>query len=225
MKRLQILVLILIVVVVATAATAVGVVMANRDDNPRVGMGPGIMYPDSSSTPGWWDDSWTSMMTAPMMMGSYATASEAEYLVEMVAHHREAVAAAHELARSDRPQMRRFGESIVETQSAQIEQMTAWLAELFPEQSTTVAYRPMMRDLSGLSGDRLDRAFLQDMIGHHMVAVMMSQHLLWRGTDHEEVADLARSIRDDQHSEIIQMQLWLAQWFDAQSDRSRTAGR
>jgi uncharacterized protein (DUF305 family) len=215
MKRLPILVVTLIVVVVAATATAVGVVLANRGDHPLVGTGPGMMDRGSSSAPGWWDDSWDSMMTGPMMVGSYATASEAEYLVEMVAHHREAVAAARELARSDRPEMRAFGQSIVESQSAQIEQMTAWLADWYPEQSTTVDYRPMMRGLSGLSGDRLDRAFLQDMIGHHMVAVMMSQHLLVRGTDHEEVAYLARSIRDDQHAEIIQMQRWLAQWFDA----------
>lgn len=189
MKRLPVLVVTLLVVVVATAATAVGVVVANRDDDTRTRMGP-------------------------MMMGSVAAASEPEYLADMVDHHREAVAAAGELARSDRPEMRAFGESIVQTQSAQIEQMTAWLADWYPEQSTTVDYRPMMRDLSELSGDRLDRAFLQDMIGHHMAAVMMSQHLLWRGTDHEEVAQLARSIRDDQHAEIIQMQRWLAQWFD-----------
>jgi uncharacterized protein (DUF305 family) len=213
MKRLPVLVVTLLVVVVATAATAVGVVVANRDDDTRTRMGPGMMYPGSTSTPGWWDDSWDSMM-GPMMMGSVAAASEPEYLADMVDHHREAVAAAGELARSDRPEMRAFGESIVQTQSAQIEQMTAWLADWYPEQPTTVDYRPMMRDLSGLSGDRLDRAFLQDMIGHHMAAVMMSQHLLWRGTDHEEVAQLARSIRDDQHAEIIQMQRWLAQWFD-----------
>jgi uncharacterized protein (DUF305 family) len=213
MKRLPVLVVTLLVVVVATAATAVGVVVANRDDDTRTRMGPGMMYPGSTSTPGWWDDSWDSMM-GPMMMGSVAAASEPEYLADMVDHHREAVAAAGELARSDRPEMRAFGESIVQTQSAQIEQMTAWLADRYPEQSTTVDYRPMMRDLSGLSGDRLDRAFLQDMIGHHMAAVMMSPHLLWRGTDHEEVAQLARSIRDDQRAEIIQMQRWLAQWFD-----------
>ena len=214
MKRLPILVVTLIVVVAATAATAMGVAMTNRDDDTRARMGPGMMSSGSHSTPGWWDDSWNSMMTGPMM-GAYATAREPEFLAEMVAHHQEAVSAARELARSNRPRMRAFGESIVETQSAQIEQMTAWLTDWYPEQSTTVDYRPMMRDLSDLSGDRLDRAFLQDMIGHHMVAVMMSQHLLWQGTDHEEVADLARSIRDDQHAEIIQMQRWLAQWFDA----------
>jgi uncharacterized protein (DUF305 family) len=71
----------------------------------------------------------------------------------------------------------------------------------------------MMRDLSRLSGDDLDRAFLRDMLGHHMVAVMMSQHLLWRGADHNEVAELARSVRDDQHAEIVVMRRWLAQWF------------
>jgi uncharacterized protein (DUF305 family) len=144
----------------------------------------------------------------------------------MVAHHREAVAAARELARSDRPQMRALGESVVTTQTAQIEQMAAWLVEWDPDAATAVDYRPMMRDLSGLSGDRLDQAFLEDMIGHHMVAVMMSQHLLWRGTDHDQVAQLARSIRDEQHAEIIQMQRWLAQWFDADwhSDRDSDMG-
>ena len=49
MKRLPILVVTLLVVV---AAIAVGVVLANRDDNTRAGMGPGVTR--SSSTPGWW---------------------------------------------------------------------------------------------------------------------------------------------------------------------------
>lgn len=63
------------------------------------------------------------------------------------------------------------------------------------------------------------------MIGHHMVAVMMSQHLLWRGTDHAEVAQRARSIRDEANSEIIQMQRWLAQWFDANWHSGMGSGR
>lgn len=195
MKRLPVVAVPLVVAAVVVTATVLGVVaLAGRDN----------------TTPGRWDESGGSMM-----MGWAGVASEPEYLAEMVAHHREAVAAAGELARSDRAEMRAFGESIVETQSAQIQQMNGWLRDLYPEQSRTVDYRPMMRDLSGLSGDRLDRAFLQDMISHHMVAVMMSQQLLGRGYDHDEVAQLARSIRDDQHAEIIQMQRWLAQWFDA----------
>ena len=89
-------------------------------------MGPGMMYGDSSSAPDWWNGSWSSMM------GPAAAASEPEYLAAMIAHHREAVAAARELARSDRPQMRAFGESVVETQTSQIEQMLRTLPETLP---------------------------------------------------------------------------------------------
>lgn len=186
MKRLPILIVTVIAVIAATMAA---VALLSLDDDRRTGMGP-------------------------MMMGLNASADESDYLVEMVAHHEEAVTAARELARSDRSALRAFGESIVEVQSAQIDQMLAWLDEWYPEQDTDADYQPMMRDLTELSGDRLDQAFLEDMVGHHMMAVMMSQHLLSQGTEHEEVADLARSIRDDQHVEIIHMQRWLSQWFD-----------
>ena len=216
MKRLTLLIVTAVAVLAATAATAIGIASANHHDD-SVRMGPGMMVPGSSSTPGWWDDSWDSMMGRGMMGGGLmgrGAASEPAYLTEMVAHHQEAITAARQLARSDRPEMRALGESIVRTQTAQIDQMKAWLADWYPNRSATTTYRPMMRDLTGLSGDRLDRVFLQDMTGHHMAAVMLSQQLLWRGTEHRQVAELARSIRDDQHTEMIQMQRWLGQWYD-----------
>ena len=130
----------------------------------------------------------------------------------MVAHHREAIAAAGELSRSDRPAMRAFGRRIVADQTAQVELMEGWLAEWYADEPEA-AYEPMMRDLSQLDGAALDRAFLEDMIGHHMAAVMMSQQLLARGlAEHDEVADLARTIRHDQLVEIRWMRSALASW-------------
>ena len=147
------------------------------------------------------------------MQGMWA-ASEDVYLAEMVAHHEEAVAAAQQLQRSPRGEMREFGDAIVASQSAQIDQMQRWLADWYPDRDEQAEYRPMMRDLTGLSGDRLDRFFLQDMIWHHMSAVMMSQQLLVRGAaDHDEVEALAENIRDEQHVEIFQMQQWLRERF------------
>lgn len=173
------------------------------------------------------DDSWQHPMMSGQVSGHasghmggasgahhVSVASEQEYLAEMVAHHQEAIDAARELRRSDRAAMRRFGEGIVESQSAQVAQMRSWLDEWYPGESTDADYEPMMRDLTGLSGDRLDRTFLEDMVGHHMAAVMMSQHLLASGlVDHDEVADLAADIRDDQHAEILRMRGWLRAWF------------
>jgi len=151
------------------------------------------------------------------MTMSLSVSDEAAFLVEMSAHHDEAVSAAGQLRRSDRRELREFGTAIVEVQSAQIAQMSTWLREWYPDRAEDDAdYRPMMRNLSGSSGDELARVFLEDMIAHHMMAVMMSQQFLVRGlAEHAEVEDLARSIRDDQLAEIAQMRRWLADWFDA----------
>jgi uncharacterized protein (DUF305 family) len=98
--------------------------------------------------------------------------------------------------------------------------MRGWLATWYPSRSADVYYQPMMRDLSDLSGDRLDRVFLEDMIGHHMAAVMSSQQLLMRDlAEHDPVAALARTIRDEQHAEIFTMQSWLSAWFDTGQGR------
>jgi uncharacterized protein (DUF305 family) len=152
-------------------------------------------------------------------MGHMSHASvddEHAFLVEMIAHHEEAIDAAGELARSERPEMRAFGTTIIESQSAQVEQMQDWLDEWYADRPDDIDYDPMMRDLSGLSGDELDEAFLSDMIGHHMGAVMMSQQLLVRDlADHASVGRLAVDIRDEQSREIAMMQRWLRDWFDA----------
>jgi uncharacterized protein (DUF305 family) len=194
-------------------SAAVAVTVARQPDDAPGHRGHGIIY--SSSTPHGGDGHGGWRMGASQWMHGALVDSEFEYLIEMVAHHDEAVASAQQLSRSNRPQIRAFGESIVATQSAQIDQMRVWLADWYPGQSTDVTYQPMMRDLSGLSGDRLDREFLRDMIWHHMAAVMISQQLLTRDlAKHHEVNTLARSIRDDQHAEIFKMRRWLSRWYN-----------
>ena len=156
---------------------------------------------------------------------TWSTDDEAGFLREMVAHHREAIETAGELARSERPAMRALGARIVSSQTAQVEQMEAWLDEWYADEPADTAYEPMMRDLSGLSGDRLDRTFLEDMVGHHMAAVMMSQRLLVHGAaEHDEVADLARTIRTEQVREIRWMSERLSTWFGVSAAHGRMTG-
>ena len=155
-------------------------------------------------------------MMGPGMMGSMNVFvdSEYEFLVHMIPHHEEAVATATYLKENtEREEIREFAEGIIRTQSAEIEQMTTWLENWYPDRSHQVDYQPMMRDLDMLKGDALDQAFLEDMIPHHMAAIMMSQQLLNRGlAEHEEVEILARSIRASQQNEIQMMMRWLASW-------------
>jgi uncharacterized protein (DUF305 family) len=215
---------------VVAVLALVGVAVVQGDDD---GHGPGMMtsavdrdpgprgrdgFP--RGMPGWMAGG---MMSGGMhgmmngmagMAGMHVVRSEQEFLVEMVAHHEEAIEAAGELARSERAEMRELGRSIVEGQTAEVEQMQEWLERWYPDASTDADYEPMMRDLSRLSGDRLDQVFLEDMVWHHMAAVMMSRQLVARDlAEHDEVEELARSIAAAQHAEILMMRRWLWEWF------------
>ena len=158
-------------------------------------------------------------MSFGMMREAHAMAdvkSELDYMVRMIPHHQEAVDSARVLReRTERSQMRGFAEEIITTQTREIEQMEAWLAQWYPEHNRDFDYQPMMRDYSGLSGNELDLAFLQDMIPHHMAAVMMSQQLLSQADiEHRQLEELAAGIRRTQSQEIRQMSLWMDKWFD-----------
>jgi len=144
------------------------------------------------------------------------TVDEASFLVHMIPHHREAVASAEALrAVTRRPELLALADAIVTSQTAEIEAMEGWLDAWHPDALRDVDYAPMMRDL-GPDADVADieRAFLEDMIGHHMMAVHEARTLLAAGlAEHDEVAALARSIVADQMGEMHQMAAWLGTWF------------
>lgn len=158
----------------------------------------------------------------PGMMGSgrmgpgmmESVDSEYEFLIKMIPHHEEAVANAKILRdNTNREEMRKFAKDIIEVQTQEIEEMEKYLAEWYPDRTNNYQYQPMMGDYEGLTGEELDQAFLEDMIFHHMGAVMMSQQLIMQGLDEQqEVYLLARSIRDSQRQEIFMMRDWLDDW-------------
>ena len=150
----------------------------------------------------------------PSQMGAFVN-SEYDFLVHMIPHHEEAVITARTLKENTKnEEMKKFAEDIIRSQSEEIELMTTWLENWYPEEEHDIDYQPMMRNLENLEDAELDQVFLEDMIPHHMEAVMMSQQLLARGlAEHEEVASLARSIRNTQRDEIHMMRNWLLREF------------
>jgi uncharacterized protein (DUF305 family) len=146
-----------------------------------------------------------------------APTDEAAYLVDMIPHHVEAIRAAEQLlAGTTRDEMRSFARTIISVQQSEVDTMIDWLRVRHPDTSQVSTYRPMMRDYAALTGDELDRAFLVDMIPHHMTAVMMSRQLVELGlAEHDDVAPFATTIANTQFSEINQMQQWLFKWYGA----------
>lgn len=140
---------------------------------------------------------------------------EAGFVLGMIPHHQEAVDVARVvLARGERPKVRALAEAIVVAQAAEIEQLEAWRAAWFAD-TAPGAYVPMMRSLDDLDADAVDRAFVEDMIHHHEMAIGMAQIALDRGELRPEVASLARDVVRVQAEEIAVLQGWLAAWGDA----------
>ena len=67
-------------------------------------------------------------------------------------------------------------------------------------------------NLAQLSGDALDQAWLQMMIMHQMMAVMIAQPAA-AGAPHEELRAFVGTVTADQTREIAQMRDWLGEWY------------
>ncbi len=153
--------------------------------------------------------------------------SEAEYLAMMIPHHQEAVDRARELLEiTEREKMVELLESIVATQTREIELMRQWLEEWYPDTEVDREYRPMMRSLEGLDPNEADMVFLEDMQMHHMQAVMTSRMLLrWEIAEHEDVEELAGDIIENQLNEIDYMRDLYRRWYEDSIQRHRRPGQ
>lgn len=137
-----------------------------------------------------------------MMVGS-----EREFITHMIPHHQEAVDTAQEVLErgGTTPEIRTLAESIISTQVAEIDMMKEWHLNWYREAYVdTGSYTPMMRELENLTGAELDQVFLEDMIGHHMGAIMMSRSVR-PYIEHSEVTELADAIELTQSAEIAAM--------------------
>ena len=71
----------------------------------------------------------------------------------------------------------------------------------------------MGTDLAALkNAPNFDREFIEQMIPHHEMAIMMASMVLDRA-EHPEIRNLAKSIIRSQSAEIEQMQQWYQTWF------------
>jgi uncharacterized protein (DUF305 family) len=150
------------------------------------------------------------------------------FIEQMIPHHEGAIEMAR-LAqeRSERPEILTLAKAIIQSQSQEITQMQTWYKNWYGTEvpvNSTVGMgmgRGMMHGgmMGGQTSDieslknavNFDEAFLQEMIPHHQMAVMMAQMLL-SGTNRPEMKQLGQDIIEAQEAEIEQMRSWLAEW-------------
>ncbi|MDP9486522.1 MAG: DUF305 domain-containing protein [Actinomycetota bacterium] len=163
------------------------------------------------------------------MMGSFDENKpfDLQFIDQMTMHHEGAIMSSeHMIGDSERPELRQLAESIQKSQSEQIKQMQGFREEWYADAEQTsgmpagmmdqmMGDGTAMRQMMGgsmqevMGGDVTDEMFLRMMIPHHQMAVDMANRALDGSAEHPELAELARTIRDEQSAEIELMKGYL----------------
>lgn len=168
------------------------------------------------------------------MMGMSQTSQmmdniDRHFIEQMIPHHADAIAMGHlALEKAEHQEIKNLGQEIINAQSTEIDQMKSWYQQWF---STSVPdvfantnhgmgsgmmHGGMMNNESDIESLRsatpFDKAFIEEMIPHHQMAVMMAQ-MLKSSTTRPEMKQLADDIIEAQTKEIEQMRNWYSQWY------------
>lgn len=190
---------ILIVGAVLLFVGAGGYLIAGRDTDSMQEMDHSMMMSDDMESNDMPMGNMAGMDHAAMMVGS-----EREFVSGMIPHHQEAVDTATEVLErgGSTEEIRALAEAIVGAQEAEIAMLKQWHLGWYREAYLADdSYHSMMRDLSQVSGVDLDKWFLEDMIPHHMGAIMMAQSVRPH-IEHQEITDMVDAIMQTQTAEI-----------------------
>lgn len=151
-----------------------------------------------------------------------AASYEVDFLKNMIDHHTMAVMMAQTcLDKAVHEDLVSLCQSIIESQSAQIDEMQSWLQQWYG-----ISYEPQlsngqmqsMQRMENFTGAQYEIRFMQSMIRHHWAAVRESETCL-DNAEHGELLTLCQTIGQTQLAEIDQMQTWLQEWYDRQGGR------
>lgn len=148
----------------------------------------------------WWVD----------MMQHVDISSEEEFIKHMIPHHQEAVDTASRVSTiTQNAELKLLTDSIVLNQQNEINMMESRLQDWYNTGTVQVVYLPMMRDTSTINSIiTIERMWLEDMIMHHMWAVMMAKNAL-RLDSRPEVVSFAHEVIATQSDEIVLMRKML----------------
>ena len=157
---------------------------------------------------------------------------ERHFLEQMIPHHADAVAMARlALTRAEHPKLKQLAENVIRDQTREIDQMRSWYLSWYGVEAPTYGGDDFRsRRAGGFTGGGMmmnneaelealeaapvfDKEFIEQMIPHHEMGVMMARMVLIH-SDRPEIEELAGAIITTQTAEIEQMGEWYQTWYE-----------
>jgi uncharacterized protein (DUF305 family) len=146
---------------------------------------------------------------------------EIGFMEDMIDHHMMAVLMARLCEnRQVHEELLMLCQQIEATQTAEIEEMQAWLEDWYGisyEPHMTKRMQRQLEELASLAGAEFEIAFTTMMIGHHETAVTEGERCVERAY-HRGLIELCEDIVVTQSMEIAVMEGWLCEWYDICDD-------
>ena len=142
------------------------------------------------------------------------------FIEQMIPHHEDAVLMADlALQKAEHEELKQLAADIKTAQNREISDMRSWYKSWYgtevPQNSMGMG-RGMMSEDADIerlkNASPFDKEFIEQMIPHHQMAVMMAQMML-QASDRDEIRTLAQNIITSQSREITQMREWHKQWY------------
>lgn len=138
---------------------------------------------------------------------------EVRFLENMIDHHAMAVIMAQMcIEKAAHQELRQTCQTIIATQTAEIQQMQGWLRSWYGVDSSPHMSSAGMNKLARLNGAEFEIEFMREISEHHADAIRDSTDCLLRAF-HKELRDLCETIIKAQAAEINTMRTWLCQWY------------
>ena len=154
--------------------------------------------------------------------------SDRMFIEQMIPHHQDAIDMSNlALVKAEHPEIRQLAEKIIRDQSQEISRMREWYRAWYgidvPVYHGAVAGNRMGRGNGiGMSGSmtdlvqlgnatRFDKEFIEQMVPHHQMAIMMAGMV--QNSKHREMRVLSSSIIRSQSAEVNQMRVWYSTWY------------
>jgi uncharacterized protein (DUF305 family) len=172
---------------------------------------------------------------AMMPMGEF----DLMFIDMMTPHHAGAIAMAEvALERAEHPELAELAQQVIDAQQSENDQMAAWREAWYPDQPVISmdgmmgGMGNMMQGMPGMmemgtmgmmdpevaaeamrnAPEPFDLAFINAMLPHHMMALMMAEMAVQQAV-HPELVALAQGMVGDQAAEIVQLNAWRTEWY------------